>query len=315
MEDHNFVKPNISDYLDYRKFMIDSYNFKKRNTKKFSYSRWAEKAGFKSRSFLRLVMLGERSLSSDSIRDVAKALELNKQETEFFFNLVSFNQSENFKNREFYLSRLMKTNVAKKIVTIKDSYRFLTNPLTPRVQILLAVSGIEKTPERLAKILRASVLQVNQALESLKSLGLAYLDETNQQWNTQTHKFSLPDSVGNIALQSFHQKSLDEAKNAMTLPSHTRHYSSVLLVLSESEYQALVKEYDDFEKSIMLKYSITDGKNKRVYQLNKNLIPVSEILTIVEHKTSITDPSTSSEFTDETTGASPKSSLCSEEIL
>lgn len=60
MEDHNFVKPNISDYLDYRKFMLDSYNFKKKSTKKFSYSRWAEKAGFKSRSFLRLVMLGDR---------------------------------------------------------------------------------------------------------------------------------------------------------------------------------------------------------------------------------------------------------------
>ncbi len=279
MKNKNILKPNISDYLDYRKFMVDYYNYKKKTTPDFSHTVWTNLAGFKSRSFLRLVMLGKRSISADSILLVARSLELNKQDTDFFYNLVSFNQSDNFKNREFYLNKLMKTNVAKKLNTIKDSYRYLNNHITPRVQIALMIPFLDKTPEKIAQLLNANIAQVNQSLTSLKSLGLADYDTKSEQWSTISEKlFSLPDDFGNVAIQSFHQKSLNEAITAITQINQSRNFSSLLLVLNDDEYQSLLKDYKDFEKTIIAKYGITDGLNKRIYQINKNFIPVSDTL-------------------------------------
>lgn len=293
-------KPIITDYLDYRKFMSDFYNYKKFTTPQFSHAVWTEKSGFKSRSFLRLVMLAKRALTVESMPLVAKALELNKQETEFFFNLVNFNQSTNFKSREFFLARLMKTTVSKKVTPIRDSYRYLTNHIAPRVQTLLTVEGIKKTTKNMAELLRATEAQVNQALEALESLGFAQLNLQTNEWQTSVENFQIRDELGNIALQSFHQKSLNEAVEAISFAPETRNFSSLLLVLTEDEYKEVLKEYDQFTDALLLKYESQNVQKRtlksRIYQINTNLIPVSE--TLIREQKQSTNDSRVPEFKD-----------------
>lgn len=271
-------KPKLTDYLDYRQFMSDFYAYKKATSSQFSHATWSDRAGFKSRSFLRLVMLAKRSLTPESIPPTAKALELNKQETEFFINLVNYNQSTNFKSREFFLSRLMKTNIAKKVTTVRDSYRYLTNHIAPRVQTLLTIEGVQKTAPQMAKALQVTEQQVQQALESLESLGFAQFDQVTQEWKTSVDTFQIHDDLGNVALQSFHQKCLKEASEAISLPKETRNFSSLLLVLNEDEYKEILKEYDQFTDALLLKYQKKDSAQRKIYQINTNLIPVSETL-------------------------------------
>lgn len=293
-------KPIITDYLDYRKFMSDFYNYKKFTTPQFSHAVWTEKSGFKSRSFLRLVMLAKRALTVESMPLVAKALELNKQETEFFFNLVNFNQSTNFKSREFFLARLMKTTVSKKVTPIRDSYRYLTNHIAPRVQTLLTIEGIKKTTKNMAELLRATEAQVNQALEALESLGFAQLNLQTNEWQTSVENFQIRDELGNIALQSFHQKSLNEAVEAISFAPETRNFSSLLLVLTEDEYKEVLKEYDQFTDALLLKYESQNVQKRtlksRIYQINTNLIPVSE--TLIREQKQSTNDSRVPEFKD-----------------
>lgn len=293
-------KPRISEYLDYRKFMSDFYSYKKNAFPHFSHAVWSNKAGFKSRSFLRLVMLAKRSLTSESIPPAAKALELNKQETEFFINLVNYNQSTDFKSRDFFLNRLMKTSVAKKITPIHDSYRYLTNHLAPRVQTLLSIDGIKKNSVHIAALLKASEAQINQALEALESLHLAQFDSQTKEWKSVVENFQISSDLGNVALQSFHQKCLTEAVEAISLKPETRNFSSLLLVLSEAEYKAVLKEYDQFTDGLLLKYQgaqTSESPDQKIYQINTNLIPVSQTL-IREQKTNTSRVQELNDFAD-----------------
>lgn len=267
----------ITDYLDYRLFMKNFYEREKLKNPKFSYQSWAEMAGFKSRSFLRLVMLGKRSLTSDSMHMTAKALKLNKHETTYFINLVNYNQSTNHKSREFFLGRLIKSNFSKKVTEIKDTYRYLSNYLVPRVQVVLAMKGISKTKENLRGILNSSEQQIDQALDALQTMGLAQQDPVTQEWGTSAQTFNIPDDLGNLALQSFHKKSLEEAIGAINLPKEIRHYSSLILALNPDEYQNIIKEIDQFFDQLLLKYNDVDIHSRRLYQINNNLIPVSEL--------------------------------------
>lgn len=278
MKKQDDKKPHIRDYLDYRKFMIDYYKFKKQCELSFSYAQWAEKAGFKSKSYLRLVMLNKRSLTAESIPQVGRALDLNKQDTEFFINLVNFNQSFNFKNREIFLERLMKTSLAKKITVIQDSYQYLTNHITPRLQVVLSLEGVEKTTSNLAKLLNAKESQVDQALSALESMGCAQFDAATQQWSSTIQSVSIPEHLGNTALQTYHKKCLNDAIDAIAMPTDIRNFHNLLIVLNEAEYKTIIKEYNSFIEALVLKYQDNLPDSRRVYQLNLNLIPVSELL-------------------------------------
>ena len=87
-------RPSLFEYENYRSFLKDYFTFSKQQLPQFSYRYFAQKAGFRSPNFLKLVMDGKRNLSSQSIEQFSKAFKLSSIESEFFSYLVHFNQSE-----------------------------------------------------------------------------------------------------------------------------------------------------------------------------------------------------------------------------
>ncbi|MCK6598597.1 MAG: TIGR02147 family protein, partial [Bdellovibrionaceae bacterium] len=86
------VQPNLSDYLDYRLFLQEFYLYKKFVTKNdlrpYSYQLFSAAANIKSPNYLKMIIEGQRNLSDDMIGKFAKALGLNKDQTEEFSYLV-----------------------------------------------------------------------------------------------------------------------------------------------------------------------------------------------------------------------------------
>jgi len=70
------------------------YEAAKAHSRVFSYRYFSRKAGYNSPNFLKLVIDGERNISTDSIERFADALGLTLSERRFFANLVAFNQAE-----------------------------------------------------------------------------------------------------------------------------------------------------------------------------------------------------------------------------
>jgi len=97
----------ILDYMNYREYLRDFFEEKKRELRFYSYRLFSLKAGLKSPNFLKLVIKGERNLSKQSVYKFSKALNLSKMETDYFENLIFFNQSKTPDEKNFFLSRIM----------------------------------------------------------------------------------------------------------------------------------------------------------------------------------------------------------------
>ena len=86
------MKP-ITEYKDYRAYMQDYYDYRKSHGA-FSWREFCKLAGFTSPNFLKLVCMGQSSLSKIKIAPVAKAMGLTGYECEYFKQLVLFGNAE-----------------------------------------------------------------------------------------------------------------------------------------------------------------------------------------------------------------------------
>ncbi|MGZ3773258.1 MAG: TIGR02147 family protein [Pseudobdellovibrionaceae bacterium] len=273
-------KPRIQQYLDLRKFLLDFYQWRKTTEAGFSYSQWAGELGFKSRSFLRLVVTGKRSVTEKSIPLFVRGLGFNRVEADYFERLVRFSQAETLEHQEYRLQDLLQGRGATfERMLVKDHYHLVSSPLGPRLQVLLTLTDIKKTAEILAWLLGSTVETVTPLLQALERLGLAYPDANSEgvvSWAASANGIEVPDQLGNLGLQSFHRRSLEEAVDALDLPVDTRAYQSAIFPLSEEEYRQFRAESKNFLEAMLGRFSANRGHGRRIYQINLNAIPVSQ---------------------------------------
>jgi uncharacterized protein (TIGR02147 family) len=272
-------KPRIQEFLDVQHYLKSVYDWRKSSELGFSYSQWASEIGFRSRSFLRLVVTGKRSITESSIPLFVKALKLSSGEARYFEKLVRFTQASALEQRQEILRELMRGQGARfDRSEIKDYYDLVSTPIGPRLQVLLSAEDIAKTPENLAELMGASQTETSRLLEKMKRLGLAREISTplGTEWRANVTRFEIKDHLGDLALQSFHRKSLEEASHAISLPIETRHYQSAVFFLSESEYKKFREEMSRFIEATLLSHDQDQAKGRRLYQLNLGLIPVSK---------------------------------------
>ena len=93
-------------YSDYREFLRDYYQSQKNAVPKLTFRLFAQKAGFSSPSFQKLVMDGKKNLTMESILKISRALRLNKKAEEYFKVLVFFNQGKTVEDKKHFLKKI-----------------------------------------------------------------------------------------------------------------------------------------------------------------------------------------------------------------
>ncbi|WP_413574711.1 TIGR02147 family protein [Bdellovibrio sp. HCB290] len=268
-------KPSLLDYIDYRLFLQAWYAYNKATKKGFSYGSWTQQCGFKSRSFIRLVMLGQRNLGEESIPQVAQSLRLNAAESEYFKHLVLYAHADSIQRKEFHFAKIINLNKGQVGSELRDIYKFLSNPKTPRVQLLLSLDSVICTLSYIAETMQISQGEALEILENIEACGLATFDETTDSWKSSISDLKIPTQIGNAAIRSFHLKSLKEAEEALPLPLTERSFNALLMTLNEEEFKELKVDLDQFQNFLSKKYKSQNLQESRIYQINLNLIPSS----------------------------------------
>lgn len=266
--------PAVRDFADPLRFLAAVYEWRKTGEIGFSYEAWSRELGLNGRSFLRLLVLGQRRFTDAIAHQVASGLGLSAKDAAHFLDLIKFAQAKTTAERDFYFARIERTTrqETKKL----GGYRFLGNPLTPRVQSLLAVEGLQKTTAHLAATLKVSVKECEQALEGLEAQGLARREKNT--WTSDVKNFRVDAELGGKAIQSFHRKSLTDAIAAIDLPPATRDFQSAVVLLSKEEYESVREEMKASLLEILAKYDRPSKTTGTLYQINTNTIPVSQAL-------------------------------------
>jgi len=228
------MKPIFS-YIDYRRFLHDFYEEKKRNTRHFSYRYFAARAGVTSPVFFKLVFEGKRNLSTSMVSRFAAALGLNPKESTFFAHLVRFNQARTALEKQEHYSVLvaMMGNVAERQLE-KDHYEYFSHWYTPVVRELICSNGFRGDVAALAASVRPGIRpkEAKAAIDLLLRLRLVErkADGTYSQTAAALHGGG---EIASLGLRAFNRQMVERALESIdSVPVEQRHVSGITAGIS-----------------------------------------------------------------------------------
>ncbi len=273
--------PNIYEYTDYRKFLRDYYEEARKKNPAFSYQVFSRKAGIKSRGFLYNAVHGRRSLSMSHVFALSQAMHFNRYESEYFENLVAFNQASTLKERNYFYERLssIKTNgpkAWKPQIIRNEQFEYYSKLHYGVVRSIIDMHGFDGDYEALSKMVwpRITPAQARSAIELLEKLGFIK-KQKNGNYEVTNKSIATEPEVVSLAVLNFHKQSAALALRTIEeMPREERNFSGCMLGISKQSYERICEEIRVF-RSRLLQIAEDDQKADTVYQLNFQLFPVS----------------------------------------
>jgi uncharacterized protein (TIGR02147 family) len=272
------LRDTLFSYTDYRRFLRDYFNEKKRLNRVFSLKLLADRAGFKARDYLLRVMNGSRNLSQSGVCMLSQALGLSEKEADYFANLVGFNQAKIPKEKEFFYDKMSNSRKYGHHQRLRsDQFESLSEWYYCAIRSLLPIIDFKDDFAALARFLDPplSAAQAKKAVEVLLRLGLIQCKAPGR-YEPAFPAMTTGDEVSSVALMRFHKQSLDLARRALEIyPSDMRDVSGVTMSLSAAGYGKIREEISRFRKRVM-DVATADSGEEAVFQLNLQLFPLSK---------------------------------------
>lgn len=275
--------PNVFEYTDYRKYLLAYYNEKKMGNPAFSYNILSSKAGFKNKGFLHTVIHGTKNLSKSSIVKLANALGMKKSESEYFENLVFFNQAIDLIERTYFCEKLKDVSYPSKNVAVvqqtrRDQYEFYSKWYHSAVRSLIEMYPFTGDYERLARSIYPPITnkQAKKSVALLEKLGFI-AKHKNGVYTLTNNNITTGNEITALAALNFHKEAAHLVEHALdSLPRDKRNITGLTLGISGQMYQKICDEIQSFRAKIVSMAQDDIGAD-RAYQLNFHFFPMTTI--------------------------------------
>jgi uncharacterized protein (TIGR02147 family) len=270
---------DIYKYLDYRMYLKDYFAESKKTCKAFSHQFFAVKAGIKSSGFMLHVIKGQRNLTLPVLLKVAKATNMDNDQTEYFEVLVAFNQAKNQRDKEYYLQKILEKRRIAKTLRLEDKQvEFYKEWRHAAVRELVNVAGKDADASQMAKLLIPSVspAKVRESFTLLEELGL--IRKTIDNHYEITHQYIEGDDPAlKTAIVRFQRSMLDLAAQSWDncLPGEASAHTLTIGV-SEKLAGEIKADMEQCKKKIVEKILSEKDPAQRVYQVTMNFFPLSK---------------------------------------
>ncbi len=270
-------RPSVFEYSDYRAFLREMFQYKKETTPGYSHRYFARMAGFASPNFLKLVIDGQRSLTSASISQVAKGFKLKKPEREFFENLVYMNQTEDLAEKDHYYRKMIAIRPRDGIKKIDQAqYDYFSRWYLPVIRELAMFGDRSQTVEEIAGRLDppVRVKDVETALDRLMQLGLIRKDAQGR-WEQTDTLLSTGSEVKSVLIANFHREMIRMADTAIErFPAAKRDITALTLSIGKNRLPELKQKIAEFRQEILKSFA-EDADPDQVIQINIQVFPVT----------------------------------------
>lgn len=267
--------PDILGYLDYRVYLKDWYEARKRREKGFSYRILAREVGYRSHAFFSLVLQRRSNISMEVAMGFADCIGLKGREREYFLLLVSCNQEELPSQRKILFQRLQELNGSPATPLREDQDAFLASWRHAALREMLSIEPFQggEAPWGERMIPPATASEVRDSLDLLLALGLAhrtargivrtdprlvtgtnYTEEATRGFMRQVHQ------LGGEALERFPRAERHHGWATLSV-------SAATLETMRAELRALVQRF--------LTLAEKDDSPDRVMQLNLEFFPLA----------------------------------------
>ncbi len=275
--------PDIYAYLDYRQFLAEWFQARKAANPRFSHRAFARRAGQRSPSLLLHVIDRKRNLTATTLPGFARALALKPDEAEHLAALVDFDQAETAEERDRAWTRVRAARRFRDAPRIEgDSLAYLAHWRHSAVRELAACGEFVADAAWIAARLRPNITpsEAQASLDLLERLGMLVQD-ADGRWVQRDGSLVTPPEVAGAAVTLYHLGMTERARDALTREaSQERHYCAVTAAIPDSLLPMLKQELAAFQQRVL---DLCDGAPEartRVVQVNLQLFPLSEPLTV-----------------------------------
>lgn len=268
----------IVEYTDYRKYIRDYYEERKRSSV-FSWQKFAQDAGFSSAVFLQYVCEGKKNLSVGSAGSVANAMGLVGFEQTYFVLMVSYAHAKDDKTKiAAFEERCALANAHKVRVLGDEEFKYFKSWKNSVIRELAShMPGAKPLEIAHACKPKISAAEVSETLDFLVKAKLLKKDRSgNYQQTDKTIKMAPVEAVP-LAARDLQRQMGEFAVKAIDLPISERMMSGYTLGLTRRAYERIKKETEDYYRRVVA-IATEEDETEQVYRLNVQLFPLSEHL-------------------------------------
>ena len=258
----------IIEYTDYRKFIQDYYDERKRCSA-FSWHAFAQKAGFSSDVYLKYVCEGKKNLSVGSAGSVANAMGLVGFEYEYFVLMVSYAHAKsNEAKKAAFEERCALANAHKVRVLGDEEFKYFKSWKNSVIRELAPhMPGAKPLEIARACKQKISAAEVSETLDFLVKAKLLKKDRSgNYQQTDKTIKMAPVEAVP-LAARDLQRQMGEFAVKAIDLPISERMMSGYTLGLTRRAYERIKKETEDYYRRVVA-IATEEDETEQVYRLN-----------------------------------------------
>lgn len=265
-------EPNIYAYVNFRDFLKDFIEFKKDTgiQQRFSYRAFSKYLGYTSPSIMRMIIKGIRNLPEDRIEKLGELLKLGRKESQFFKNMVYFNQSPSLEDKQKFFEKICIFKAYQEIRSIDHlTYQYFSKWFYPVIREMVQMADFKPDPRWIVRFLSNTITveEADEGLQTLIKLGLLVPDEEGRLKPVDKNIIS-DTEVGYISLVSFHIKMIEKAKESISATPHEfRELISVTVPVNEESFKETKKRLQELAEEFAVVLSKTK-EVEAVYQLN-----------------------------------------------
>jgi len=268
----------VFDYADYHDYLRDWIEDRKRRGLVVSYQWLASRMGLKSRSFLRLVTLGEKDLSPGTALKLSQAMGHTAREEEYFVILVALNNSADLDEKNHHLARLAKVaRPARKTMLSVQQYDLFHKWFVIPVWELVTLVDFRGDWKFLSQQLDPPITpaEAKYAVELLRELGL--IEPKGDHYVQKDPTLTTQEELRSQSVRRFQEATMDLAQQALTRhPPTRRHISTLTLGVDETGFLKIVERIRSFREELVTiaqQHETVD----RVFQFNLQFFPLSRV--------------------------------------
>jgi uncharacterized protein (TIGR02147 family) len=265
---------HLFQFTDYRKYLAWYYDYKKANTRGFSYRAFALKAGLKSSGFYIDLVKGNKNLSSKMAASFATAMGLKNKEVSYFLAMVEYNHATTEASQKEWFAR-MALYLPKELKTIRLSQQeYYRKWFYVAIREALSVLEVKDDYSELSQFLTPPLTtqQTKDAILLLQNLNLVHKIEG--RWLPCDSIVSSTLEIDSTLVRSFQSEMMTRAQEALVhIQPDKRNISCTTFSVSEKT-AAQIREKMDLFRSELLDLVRLDDQEDRVMQLNLQFFPL-----------------------------------------
>jgi uncharacterized protein (TIGR02147 family) len=271
--------PIVFEYQDYRRFLADWFEARRRSDSGFSLRAFALKSGLplSNSSFFSKVIAGKRNLTLDQQFRVAKAMKLSPAEIKHFGLMVQMAQSKDPEGKRHLQAELSGHAKTKARVLGAEAHQYYSRWQNASVRAYFGLDQKENNPAAIGRKVFPSIpaAKVEESIRLLLSLGL--ISKTANGYSLRERNIAADhetkDSVGRLRILEMLKLASEVFPH---VPSQDRDFSALTVYVSKHGYQSIREKIRAFREEVK---AVVEGDKSedRIYTLALQFYPNTQL--------------------------------------